>query len=57
MAYSRFVQWIRRHHGRNNRNNCVVMKIRQTFPSEQYCGFKYAQVYEGYAFYTILIES
>jgi hypothetical protein len=23
---------------------CVVMKIRQTFQSEQYCGFKYAQV-------------
>jgi hypothetical protein len=30
--------------GRNNRKilpACVVMKIRQTFPSEQYCGFKY----------------
>ena len=24
---------------------CVVIKIRQTFPSEQYCGFIYAQVY------------
>lgn len=47
MAYSRFVQWIRRRLGRNNRKilpACVVMKIRQTFPSEQYCGFKYAQV-------------
>ena len=47
MAYSRFVQWIRRRLGRNNRivlPACVDMKIRQTFPSEQYCGFKYAQV-------------
>ena len=23
---------------------CVVQKIRETFPSEEYCGFKYATV-------------
>ena len=23
---------------------CVVQKMRETFPSEEYCGFKYATV-------------
>ena len=47
MAYSRCAQWISRRLGRNKRTflpACVVIKIRQTFPSEQYCGFEYAQV-------------
>jgi hypothetical protein len=33
--------------GRHNRKflpTCVVQKIRETFPSEEYCGFKYATV-------------
>ena len=47
MAYRRFVQWIWHRLGRHNRKiftNCVVQKIRETFPSEEYCGFKYATV-------------
>ena len=47
MAYRRFVQWIWRRIVRYNGKflpACVVTKIRQTFPSEQYYGFKYAQV-------------
>ncbi|XP_052075797.1 P2X purinoceptor 7-like [Mytilus californianus] len=47
MAYRRFVQWIWHRLGRHNRKilpACVVKKIRDSFPSEEYCGFKYAVV-------------
>ncbi|XP_071146193.1 P2X purinoceptor 7-like [Mytilus edulis] len=47
MAYRRFVQWIWHRLGRHNRKilpACVVKKIRDTFPSETYSGFKYAIV-------------
>ena len=47
MAYRRFVQWIWHRLGRHKRKilpACVVQKIRETFPSEEYCGFKYATV-------------
>jgi hypothetical protein len=40
-------QWIWHRLGSHNRNilpACVVQKIRVTFPSEEYCGFKYATV-------------
>ncbi|XP_033728970.1 P2X purinoceptor 7-like [Pecten maximus] len=49
IAYRRFVRWIWHRLGRHNRKilpACVVQKIRKTFPSEQYCGFKYARVNE-----------
>ena len=48
MAYRRFVQWIWHRLGSRNRKilpACVVQKIRETFPSEEYCGFKYATVW------------
>jgi hypothetical protein len=41
MAYRCFVQWIWHRLGRYNRKilpACVVRKIRETFPSEEYCG-------------------
>ncbi|VDH91579.1 Hypothetical predicted protein [Mytilus galloprovincialis] len=47
MAFRRFVQWIWHRLGRHNRKilpACVVKKIRDTFPSETYSGFKYAVV-------------
>ena len=47
MAYRRFVQWIWHRLGSHNRKilpASVVQKIRETFPSEEYCGFKYATV-------------
>ncbi|XP_069115677.1 P2X purinoceptor 7-like [Argopecten irradians] len=47
IAYRRFVRWIWHRLGRHNRKilpSCVVQKIRETFPSEQYCGFRYPRV-------------
>ncbi|KAJ8310929.1 hypothetical protein KUTeg_011519 [Tegillarca granosa] len=44
IAYRRFSRWIWHILGRKNRRilpACVVMKIREQFPSEEYCGFKY----------------
>ena len=44
LAYRRFVYLVWRRLGRKNRRvlpSCVVTKIRERFPSEQYCGFKY----------------
>lgn len=44
LAYRRFVRWIYHRLGKKNRRilpSCVVNKIRQTFPSQNYCGFKY----------------
>ncbi|XP_062586755.1 P2X purinoceptor 7-like [Saccostrea cucullata] len=44
LAYRRFVRWIYQRLGKKNRRilpSCVVIKIRKTFPSEEYCGFKY----------------
>jgi hypothetical protein len=42
-----YVALIKQAVGSHNRNilpACVVQKIRETFPSEEYCGFKYAAV-------------
>ncbi|KAJ8316697.1 hypothetical protein KUTeg_005752 [Tegillarca granosa] len=42
IAYRRFSRWIWHILGRKNRRilpACVVMKIREQFPSEEYCGF------------------
>ena len=63
MAYRRFVQCIWHRPGRHNRNilpSSVVQKIRETFPSEEYCGFKYATiwvtfVWNMYYFYELWI--
>ena len=47
MTYKRFVQWIWHRLGVITGKclpTCVVQKIRETFPSEEYCGFKYATV-------------
>ncbi|KAJ8301016.1 hypothetical protein KUTeg_022535 [Tegillarca granosa] len=44
LAYRRFVRWIWKIVGRRNRRilpSCVVNKIRESFPSEEFCGFKY----------------
>lgn len=46
LAYRRFVRWIWHFLGKTNRKilpACVVSKIREAFPSEQYCGFRYAR--------------
>ncbi|XP_061190502.1 uncharacterized protein LOC133198423 [Saccostrea echinata] len=43
-AYRKFVRWVYQRLGKKNRRilpSCVVTKIRKTFPSQQYCGFKY----------------
>ncbi|XP_062574142.1 P2X purinoceptor 7-like [Saccostrea cucullata] len=45
LAYRRFVRWIWHFLGKKHRKilpACVVTKIREAFPSEHYCGFKYA---------------
>lgn len=45
VAYRRFVRWIWHRLGKNMRRilpSCVVTVIRNTFPSEEYTGFKYA---------------
>ncbi|XP_062602661.1 uncharacterized protein LOC134264381 [Saccostrea cucullata] len=44
LAYRRFTRWIWHILGKKRRKiipACVVSKIRQTFPSESYAGFKY----------------
>lgn len=44
LAYRRFARFIWRRLGRHNRRilpACVVTAIRQKFPSQQYCGFRY----------------
>lgn len=44
VAYRRFVLWVWQRLGKGNRKilpACVVSKIRDIFPSEQYTGFKY----------------
>ncbi|XP_062587308.1 P2X purinoceptor 7-like [Saccostrea cucullata] len=46
LAYRRFVRWVYHILGKKNRRilpSCVVSKIRQTFPSQTYCGFKYPE--------------
>ncbi|XP_061192279.1 uncharacterized protein LOC133200509 [Saccostrea echinata] len=47
LAYRRFTRWIWHILGRRRRKiipACVVSKIRQTFPSESYAGFKYPRL-------------
>ncbi|KAL3876084.1 hypothetical protein ACJMK2_003691 [Sinanodonta woodiana] len=44
IAYRRFVRWIFQRLGQKQRKilpSCVVKAIREKFPSQQYCGFKY----------------
>ncbi|XP_033729534.1 P2X purinoceptor 7-like [Pecten maximus] len=48
IAYRRFVRWVWHRLGRKQRKvlpSCVVLKIRKTFPSEDYTGFKYPRDY------------
>ncbi|XP_052778727.1 P2X purinoceptor 7-like [Mya arenaria] len=47
VSYRRFARFIWKHlpkHSRKVLPLCVVNAIRQAFPSEEYCGFKYASV-------------
>ncbi|XP_040077927.1 uncharacterized protein LOC120849761 [Ixodes scapularis] len=44
VAYHQFARWIWRRLGRHNRKilpACVVKAIRNAYPSEEYCGFRY----------------
>ncbi|XP_078335853.1 P2X purinoceptor 7-like [Crassostrea virginica] len=44
LAYRRFARFIWKCLGRHNRRilpSCVVTAVRQKFPSQQYCGFRY----------------
>lgn len=46
IAYRRFTRWMYGLLGRKQRKvipSCAVMAIRDRFPSEEYCGFKYPQ--------------
>ncbi|KAK3093711.1 hypothetical protein FSP39_019129 [Pinctada imbricata] len=48
IGYRRFVRWIWHRLGKRNRKvlpSCVVNSIRQAFPSQEYCGFKYPRDY------------
>ncbi|XP_077512589.1 uncharacterized protein LOC144123678 [Amblyomma americanum] len=45
-AYRQFVRWIWRRLGRRNRRvlpSCVVGEMRNAFPAQRYCGFRYLE--------------
>ena len=47
ISYRQFVRWIWHYLGTHQRKilpACVVSKIRSTFPSEEYTGFKYPKI-------------
>ncbi|XP_053170896.1 uncharacterized protein zgc:195170 [Scomber japonicus] len=50
-AYRQFTLWSRGHLGRRNRipiPACVVRYIRTVFPSPEYHGFEYADIYDDF---------